>query len=156
MQLLLLAAMLIPALLFLLSQQNTLKAIKQENRRFHPGLVWLQLIPLFGQIWQFVVVSRIADAIKSEIAFRQEDTIFGVADASAVAEMGKRPTFAIGMAYCILITIGVILQFKTNYRVSDYQWVIMIGPLFSLSGMICWIIYWVKLAQYKTKLVQIA
>ena len=57
------------AVLFLLTQQNTLKAVRRENRLMQPGLVWLQLIPVVGQIWQFIVVLRIAKSIRKEIKF---------------------------------------------------------------------------------------
>lgn len=33
------------AILFLLTQHNTLKAIQPQNRAMSPGEVWLQLIP---------------------------------------------------------------------------------------------------------------
>jgi len=49
---------------FLITQQNTLKAIQQQNRLMRPGEVWLQLIPLFGIVWQFIVVTRISDSIR--------------------------------------------------------------------------------------------
>ena len=52
-QFVLLFALLVPAILFLLTQQNTLKTVRVENRMLPSGLVWLQLIPLFGQVWQF-------------------------------------------------------------------------------------------------------
>ena len=44
---------------FLIAQQNTLKSIKPHNRKMQPGEVWLQLIPVFNLIWQFIVVGRI-------------------------------------------------------------------------------------------------
>lgn len=136
-------AFLIPAILFLLAQQNTLKTIQPENRLMQPGMVWLQCIPVFGQYWQFRVVSRISDSIRQEIASRQDDSILGFADALSVEQLEKRPTFQIGIAYCILITIGVIL--------AQIQ-VPLVQGWFSLAGMICWIIYWVQLAKWKRKL----
>src|ERR1700729_4298381 len=97
-QIILLLVFVVIAVLFLLTQQNTLKAVKRENRLMNPGLVWLQLIPLFGQLWQFFVVSRIAKSIRNEIASRQDDSILGFSDITAVEEHGKLPTFTIGIA----------------------------------------------------------
>ncbi len=94
-QFVLLAAFVVPAVLFLLTQQNTLKA-------------------------------------------------------SAVEELGKRPTFEIGIAYCILITTSIAINAGSSH--DRQSWVINFATLCSLSGMICWIIYWVRLAQYKKKL----
>jgi hypothetical protein len=159
-QILLLLALLIPAILFLLSQQNTLKTIKKENRLLHPGLVWLQLIPLFGQAWQFFVVTRIADSIRKELSSLQDDSILGFSDTAAVEQHEKRPTFAIGTAYCALYTTGIFTNlFQTSNvkvkNVNDIDLLSMIISFSILGGMVCWIVYWVQLAKYKRKLRQI-
>ena len=148
-QILLLLALLIPAIFFMLTQQNTLKALKPGNRLMKPGLVWLQLIPLFGQVWQFLVVTRIADSIRKEIASGGEDSILGFSNVSAVEEHGKRPTFAIGITYCFLIDIGFIIARLFPHEPPGIAIIIGLG---SLAGMICWVVYWVQLAQYKRKL----
>src|ERR1700729_3133135 len=106
-QLILLAAFLVPAIFFLLTQQNTVKLVKPENRLMQPGLVWLQLIPLLGLLWQFFVITRIAGSIKNELASWHNESIFG-ADAVAV-EGGVKPTLGIGIAYAILNVCGLIL-----------------------------------------------
>ena len=67
-----------PAVFFLLTQQNTLKAIRRENRRLRPGLVWLQLIPIFNFCWMFVVVTRVADSLYKENVSLMDDSILGV------------------------------------------------------------------------------
>ena len=56
-----------------------------------PGQVWLQLIPLFGQVWQFVVVTRIAGSIQKEIISWEGDSILG-AEALVIEKGNKRPT----------------------------------------------------------------
>jgi hypothetical protein len=147
-QFLLLLALVIPAILFFLTQQRTLDAIETGNRMMNPSTVWFQLIPIVGEVLQFFVVARIAGSIQKEIASRQDDSLLGISNTS-LEELDKRPTFGIGIAYCILITIGFVLNFFYGY---EYQNLRLVGSCFSLSGMICWIIYWVKLAQYKDKL----
>jgi hypothetical protein len=148
-QILLLLALIIPAIFFMLTQQNTLRVLKPENRLMNPGLVWLQIIPLFGQIWQFFVVSRIAKSIRKEIAFRQDDSILGFSDITAAEEQGKLPTFAIGITYCSLYTAGIIIN---GNGLEKPLLLTMIGGLGTLGGMICWIVYWVQLGQYLRKL----
>lgn len=107
--------------------------------------------PFFGLIWQFIVVTRIANSIQGEIASRQDDSILGLRDASAVEELSKRPTFGIGIAYCTLITTAISLYFITSVDIQS--WFSIVRPFFSLAGMICWIIYWVRLSRDKRKLV---
>jgi len=147
-QLILLLAFLIPAVLFMLTQQRTLKSIRPENRRMRPGLVWLQLIPLFGQIWQFFVVARIANSLGKERTSFSEDSIVGLSDYTAAEHWGKRPTFAIGVTYCILVWCNILIEFRTT---TDRQ-IEQIHGLIALAMTTCWIIYWVRLAVAKRKI----
>jgi hypothetical protein len=154
-QILLFLAFLITAIFFLRTQHNTLKTIKPGNRLMNPGLVWLQLIPFFGQLWQFLVVTLIANSMKKEFESRQDDSILGFSDAAAVEQLGKRPTLIIGIVYCTLTTLTVILNLgpvkvASVLNGSAYT----VSALCSLSGMTCWIIYWVQLAGYKRTLRQ--
>ena len=126
---------LIPTIFFYLTQQNTLKAIQPANRLMEPGMVWLQLIPLFGMVWQFIVVDRISDSIKKEFRSWQNDSsILGYDDSESMQLAYRRPTYDIGLTYCILFCCSIIP---------------MLGWLAALAGFVCWIIYWVKLAEYK-------
>jgi hypothetical protein len=149
-QLLLLGAILIPGVLFLLTQQNTLKAIRPENRLMKPGLVWLQFIPFAGQVWQFFVVTNIAGSIKQEMESTGEDSILGFADTMTVEELRTRPTFNMGITYCSLNVVYVLLNLVTRGRTSTLL------SLLALAGMVCWIIYWVQLAACKKKLIRFA
>jgi hypothetical protein len=118
---------LIPTIFYLLTLQNTLHEVSYENRKMQPGQVWLTLIPLFGIIWQFIIVNNIADSLKLEFAQRNIN----------VGE--DRPGIGIGLAYCILVCCGIIP---------------FLGILTGLAGFICWIIYWVKIGDFKTRLQQ--
>ncbi len=149
-QLALLVAVLIPAIFYLLTQQNTLKAIRPENRLMKPGLVWLQFIPFFGQVWQFIVVTKIAGSIKQQMESGGEDSILGIADAMSVDELRTKPTFNMGITYCTLNIVYILLNLLTRGRTST-----LVG-LLALAGMVCWIIYWVQLAAWKKKLVRFA
>jgi hypothetical protein len=149
--LIVLLGFLIPAIFFLISQQKTLGAVRRQNRLMHPGLVWLQLIPVFNYIWQFFVIARIAGSIRKQLASRHEDTIFGE-DAIVAEGAGRRPTQGIGIAYAILFTLILPLSLFQDFagRPNDS---LLLG-LVSLATMVCWIIYWVQLAKYKNKLTQ--
>jgi hypothetical protein len=150
-QIILLLVFVVIAVLFLLTQQNTLKAVKPENRRMQPGLVWLQMIPLLGQVWQFFVIARIADSIKKERTSFREDSIVGISDYSAAEQWGKRPTYAMGLTYSILLWCNVLIEFRSRY--DEFQ---EIHGLIGLCMMACWIIYWIQLAVIKKKIVRSA
>jgi hypothetical protein len=149
-QLVLLVAILIPAILFLLTQQNTLKATRPENRLMKPGLVWLQLIPFVGQVWQFFVVTDIAGSIKKEMETGSEDSILGIADTMTAEELRTKPTLTMGITYCSLNVVYVLLHLIIRGRTSTLL------SLLALAGMVCWIIYWVQLAACKKKLSRFA
>jgi hypothetical protein len=122
-----LAIGLIPIIFYLLTLQKTLNEVSPHNQKLPPGQVWLILIPLFGLVWSFIVVNRIADSLKAEFAERGVE----------VAEV--RPGYNIGLAYCILYCCSIVP---------------LLGVFAGLGGLICWIIYWVKIAGYKTQLQQ--
>jgi hypothetical protein len=65
-QFLFLASFILPAVFFVITLQNTLKAISPENRRMPFANVWLLCIPLFNFYWQCVVVNKIAQSIAME------------------------------------------------------------------------------------------
>ena len=107
---------------YLLTLQNLLKEVKEQNRKIDPGQVWLIFIPLFGLVWQFIVVNRIADTLKAELSDRN------------ISSSEDRPGLNLGIAYCALLCAGVLPG---------------IGGLASLAGLVCWIIYWVKMNEFK-------
>lgn len=85
------ATFLIIIFLFVLTQYKTLALIRPENRRMHPMLVWLQLIPLFGIFWQFYVIRYIAEAIRKELNTR-----------------GQTLTYIVGLAYASLLCLSCL------------------------------------------------
>jgi len=129
--------LIIVGIFFLIEQQNILKAIQPENRLMRPGEVWLQLIPLFGLVWQFIVVIRISESIQREFASWQNDNIIGLPDAQVAHVLNTRPTYDIGLAVCIL---------------NCCWWIPILGNLAAIAGVICWIIYWTKLVEYRKKI----
>ena len=115
----------IPKIFYLLTLQNTLKAVSVQNRKMPPGQVWLEIIPLFSLVWQFYNVINVSDSIRNECLAR------------GIVMDEERPAYSIGLAHCILACCGVIP---------------FLGYAASLASLICWIIFWIKIANYKTKL----
>lgn len=118
---------LIPQIFYLLTLQKTLNEVSPQNQKLPPGQVWLILIPLFGLVWSFIVVNRMADSLKAEFISR------------GIQQSEDRPGYSIGLTYCILYCCSIIP---------------FLGGLAALGGLVCWIIYWVKIAGYKTQLQQ--
>ena len=133
---------LITYILFLVAQQNTLRSIKSHNQKMSPGQVWLQLIPVFNFVWQFIVVNRIADSIRAEIDDRISTSFLGVPEPVFVNDKIRRPTYNIGLAACIL-SLGGFLPFIEPLE--------GIGSYISMAFLVCWIVYWTQIVQYKNK-----
>jgi hypothetical protein len=117
--------MLIPQILYLLTLQKTIKAVSIENRKIQPGQVWLNIIPLFGLIWQFIVVNRIARSLDLEFKKRE----LPISD--------DLPGRSIGITYCILFCCSIVP---------------LLGFFAALGGLVCWIVYWVKINDFKKML----
>ncbi|MEO6550424.1 MAG: hypothetical protein ABIN94_20630 [Ferruginibacter sp.] len=112
----------IPTVFYLLTLQRALEAVSIENRRMAPGQVWLSLIPVFNLVWMFIVVNRIAESFNAECALLNIPT----------AE--QNPTQGIGttkniLSLCTLIPI--------------------IGILAGIAYLVCWIMHWIKVSEYK-------
>lgn len=78
---------LVAAIFFLLTLQNCLKKIKMENREMSPGLVWLNLIPIFSLGWTFYIVAKLSNSIKKELGSAAEDGGWGLGLAYAILQV---------------------------------------------------------------------
>jgi hypothetical protein len=61
---------LVVQLLFLLAVSRALAACDARNRTLEPGMVWLNLIPIFNLAWMFVTVIRVSESLKNEFRAR--------------------------------------------------------------------------------------
>jgi hypothetical protein len=120
-----LIAFIVPFVFYLITLQNTFKLISTHNRKMEPGNVWLMFIPLFNLGWRFVIVLKMAESLKAEFAERN----------ISVAE--QYPGKGIGIAYCVCLCCSIVP---------------FLGILASVGGLVCWIIYWVKISEYKALL----
>ncbi|WP_226389839.1 hypothetical protein [Penaeicola halotolerans] len=122
-----LAIFLIPFVFYLLTLQNTLKAISPENRKMEPTNVWLLLIPFFGTVYHFIVVGAISDSIKLELEKQKLHLPTG------------RPAYEIGIAMCVLNVLAYI-------PVLNY--------ITGVASLVTWIVYWVKINEFKSQFAQ--
>lgn len=148
-QLILLAAFLIPAVLFLVTQFTILRRIRPENRLLAPGWVWLQIIPFLGQVWQFVVVFRIAASIQKEWLAGDGESLPGITEETAPDVTHSKPTLAIGLVYCILNALVVIANLVLH---GTGESLVMILGLTAIASIICWVFYWIGLAGWARRL----
>ena len=116
---------LIPYIFFLVHLSKLLSKCNPENRDMEPGLVFLNLIPLFNLGWIFYTVIKVRDALKAEFLLRDlksDDPEF---------------SFGVGLAYCITAACSIIP---------------VIGTFTALASLVLWIIYWVQTNKYSKQL----
>jgi heme/copper-type cytochrome/quinol oxidase subunit 2 len=118
------AVVLVVFIFYLLTLQRALNRCSPESLAMKPGLVWLTLIPCFNIVWQFFVVINVAKSLGAEFKKR-----------GIPAE--ELPGQGVGLAMCILNVVSAIPY---------------LGCLTAPAGLVCWIIYWVKIAGYSQKL----
>lgn len=125
---------LIPFVFFLGAQQNTLKVVQSVNRTMEPSHVWLQLIPLFGLVWQFSVAKAIADSLRNELNARNHESKLGIWEDGITDEVNIHPTYTTGKWYCIMVCITCIP---------------FIGFITVIFMIVLWISYWGQLNKYR-------
>ncbi|HEX6848002.1 MAG TPA: hypothetical protein VF144_13550 [Chitinophagaceae bacterium] len=135
---------LIAYIFFLVAQQNTLRSIKPHNQKISPGQVWLQLVPGFNFVWQFIVLNRIADSIRAEIDDRISTSFLNSAEPVFLNDKTPRPTYNMGLAACIL-SLGGFLPFIGLEPIAT------IGSVISMTFLACWIVYWTQIVHYKNQ-----
>lgn len=113
--------MLVPAVLYLLTLQKALARCSDQARTTSPGSVWLMLVPLFNLVYQFIVVSNIAKSLANEFSRR------------GITTTDREPGKSIGIAMCVLNVCAIIP---------------ILGIAAGFAGLVCWIIYWVKVAGF--------
>ena len=111
--------LLAPFIIYLLTLQRALAQCHQNRQAMTPGMVYLLFIPLFGAIWHFFVVDAVGTSLQAESAARGRP-------------LPQKPGHAIGITTCVLMVCGIIPG---------------LGILCVFAGLICWIIYWVQIAQ---------
>lgn len=121
-QLILLLLYIIPQVFYILNLHSLIMKVSVENRKIQPVLLWLAIIPFIGLVWQFYIVSKMAESLRLEFDKRQ------------IENQHQKPGFALGLAYCILLCCGIIP---------------VLGVVLCSISLFFWISYWVKMNGYK-------
>src|SRR6266566_5053009 len=103
------AIWLVVIIFYLLTLQKALTRVREVRRAMSPGLVWLNLIPLFNLGWHIYTVIKVSESLAQEF------------DARQIKHDGK-PGFAIGLAASILFITAIIP---------------LLGMFLALAGIVC-------------------
>jgi hypothetical protein len=115
---------LIPSVLFFLSLHRALARCAPASRTMSPGQVWVGLIPLVSAVWPFFLVNAMSTSLHNEFVRR------GMAEDPA-------PGQSIGMGFAILSLLCAVP---------------LVNFVAFLPMVVCWILYWVKIEGFSSKL----
>lgn len=113
---------------FLLSLQKALTLAGAENREMSPGLVWLNLIPIFNLGWMVYTVLKISEAVSKKYAAHN------VPNPSEGAK-----------------TLGLLYSISSICSIIPF-----LGGLFALAALVLFIIYWIKVAEFNKAMPEMA
>jgi hypothetical protein len=119
-----LAIVVVIGVFYLKNLQDTLKECAPHNQQVPPGNVWLMFIPIFNYIYPFILYPKISESLRLEFEERGHPQ---------------------GGDYCK--NIGITMPILTLCG-----WIPVLGGLAGLANFILWIIFWVKMAQFKNQL----
>jgi hypothetical protein len=122
--------------LFLLNLMQLIEAVHPTNRAMSPGLVWLNLIPIFGLGWMIYTVIKIKDSLDRENRSR------------GATPVDDRNSYTVGLVYSIL----AVAAFVVGYGGYVSRGASAFGGVISLAVLITWIIYWVRTHRVKNDL----
>jgi hypothetical protein len=120
-EILLILLIFVPGILYLRTLSNVLKKCSTQNRKLPPSQVWLLLVPLFNLVWQFFVMPKVSDTLRTE--YRERNIKFK-------GDMGE----TVGLFFCISICIHILATASGT--------AFMIIPT-----IILWIMHWVKISE---------
>jgi hypothetical protein len=112
---------LVVLILYLLTLQKVLRKCAPASRTMEPGKVWLTLIPAFGLVWHFIVVLNMAKSLGNEFESR------------GIPCPEQAPGQTVGLANCVC---------------SCCTFIPLLGGLAGLIGLVLWIIYWARIAEF--------
>ena len=115
---------------FLAAAVRVLSRVEPENRRMDPGLVWLNLIPLFNLIWMVVTIERVGESIRNEFMARGRH--------KKSESYGKTS----GLACMVLFGIGLPFAFFGT----------SCALVFWFFAFIYWVVYWAQISGYAKRL----
>jgi hypothetical protein len=119
--------MIVVYIFYLLTQSRILELCHPHTRTMNPGEVWMVFIPLFGIVWHFIMIGRIADSLAIE--FRNRNIMVDEA----------RPGYNSGLTAQILRVCTIIP---------------LVGIFIALVWVILLLMYWSKMRGYKNMLEQ--
>ncbi|AWM39387.1 hypothetical protein GobsT_22950 [Gemmata obscuriglobus] len=116
----------VASIFYLLTLSRALAQCHPLNRTMEPAMVWLNLIPFFNLVWIFITIIRVTETLRDEHRERgwhRRGEDYGQTLGIVASALGA---LSLVLGYCGL-------------------------PAF-VGGLVCWILYWVKVSNLSRRL----
>ena len=149
-------------ILFLMTLYRALNRCSRRNRTMEPGMVFLQIIPLFSLIWTFIMTAKIGDSLKKEFVDRDIDD---GSDYGKSVGMWWATTAVIGFVISSIGSVYTAMQAAQQgggggpfgpmgRNPGELDVGTLVSLPFSLASFVLWIVYWVKISGYSRTLLE--
>lgn len=134
---------------YYISLQTAMDTISQRNRSMSGGLVWLNIIPIFGYVWAFVFNSAVKNSFKKEfkeLGIKQHASLI-----SGMIYPGFTILFTI-FIYAVPYVLYGTFDINYVYYSSDGVLVILICIISLIANIVFWINFWINVVSLKNQL----
>jgi hypothetical protein len=128
----LIVALVVVEILYILALRRALGKCSPTSRTMDPGMVWLLIVPVVGQVWNFFVVLNIAKSLGNEFRLR------------GIPTPDPEPGKMIGLAMSVCGVVALIPKLLPS--------VAAIALPAALAHLFLWIYYWTKINGYSRML----
>jgi hypothetical protein len=134
---------------FLWTVNRALREVAPGNQQISTGAVWATLIlnqiPVIGSIWAIYMVSRVTASLRKEFEARGKDT--------AAEPFGRVPGLLWAWGGLVYMPVNILqLYFQFNGDMQTASLLSVLSLPVGLGLLVCFILFWVFMYQYGTRL----
>lgn len=137
--------LLVTYIFFLLNLHRSLSEVDERDREVSPGSIWLAMIPVVGVVWLALAVGRISDSFRNAFLARGWSV-----EGEGFARLTGRMLAISSIAFLFLHGIRVAARCAGDRLIATLLSVV--GLPLMLFILVCFIVYWVQVHQYKVRL----
>ena len=133
--------------LLLATLRQALDRCARRNQTMHPGLVWLNLVPLFNVFWCFPTILGVGRSLRNEFADRGLDQ--GGSYGTTLGISGAGIGIVGGVVFLGIVYLGETVQ---GWPENVFVICILVGLAMLFVSFLLGLVYWIRIADYARRL----
>jgi hypothetical protein len=151
-------AMFAAEVLYTLTLHTAMRRCAPQNRTLPPGLLWLQMVPVWGVFWWFVNAGAMGESLEKEIRSR------GIAAHRPHQALGTTAGwFRVGALGLLVVDYGLFAVVATSEaggasHSGDWRLaiaILVIAGLAALAFVVAWFMYWARIFWTSRRMVKL-